>query len=292
MTPPPTQTPPGSGPAWSMSLLTELVDDAVRSDYTDEAVGGGVGARDTGAGDRDDRRRRWAPALALTLVVVGGILAGALAQARGDAAEQAGRRAELVARVEAATAANADIDARIRDLRVAVSDAEARAVADSAQGRDLAERATQLATAAQYTEVTGPGVVVTLDDAEDAAASESELGRVLDVDLQLVVNGLWRAGASAISVDGHRLSSRTAIRSAGGAILVDYRPLRPPYEVAALAGGGDLRADFEAGSAGRALQGLSDDYGLRWSLDAVDPLTLSPADSALPQFATVPEGAP
>ena len=36
--------------------------------------------------------------------------------------------------------------------------------------------------------------------------------RVLDVDLQLLVNGLWQAGAEAVAVNGHRLSVLTAIR--------------------------------------------------------------------------------
>ena len=56
-------------------------------------------------------------------------------------------------------------------------------------------------------------------------------GRVLDRDLQELVNGLWAAGAEAVSVDGQRLTARTAIRSAGEAVLVDFRPLSPPYVV-------------------------------------------------------------
>ena len=46
-------------------------------------------------------------------------------------------------------------------------------------------------------------------------------------DLQIVVNGLWDAGAEAISVNGQRLTSKSAIRFAGQAILVNYRPADP-----------------------------------------------------------------
>ena len=35
------------------------------------------------------------------------------------------------------------------------------------------------------------------------------------MDLQILVNGLWESGAEAISVNGHRLSTLTAIRGAG-----------------------------------------------------------------------------
>ena len=36
-----------------------------------------------------------------------------------------------------------------------------------------------------------------------------------------LVNGLWQAGAEAISINGQRLTSTSAIRFAGQAILVD-----------------------------------------------------------------------
>lgn len=49
--------------------------------------------------------------------------------------------------------------------------------------------------------------------------------RVLDMDLQILTDGLWQAGAEAISVNGHRLSALTAIRGAGEAITVDNRSL-------------------------------------------------------------------
>ena len=42
------------------------------------------------------------------------------------------------------------------------------------------------------------------------------MSRVLDVDLQGVVNGLWASGAEAIAVNGQRLTGLTTIRAAGG----------------------------------------------------------------------------
>ena len=55
-----------------------------------------------------------------------------------------------------------------------------------------------------------------------------------DGDLQLVVNALWAAGAEAISINGQRLGPTTAIRFAGEAVLVDFRPVTNPYEVSAI----------------------------------------------------------
>ena len=80
--------------------------------------------------------------------------------------------------------------------------------------------------------VEGPGLVVRLDDAPPDDAVEDPLrggtpvdGRVQDRDLQDLVNGLWAAGAEAISINDVRLTALTAIRSAGDAVLVDFRLL-------------------------------------------------------------------
>ena len=66
-----------------------------------------------------------------------------------------------------------------------------------------------------------------------------------------MVNGLWAAGAEAVAVNGQRLTALSAIRSAGDAILVDYRPLTRPYVVVAIGDPRTLQSRFVAG-AGRA----------------------------------------
>ena len=83
--------------------------------------------------------------------------------------------------------------------------------------------------------MTGPGLVVRLDDAAgdgdgadvDPRTDVDDSGRVTDRDLQTVVNEVWAAGAEAVAVNGQRLTALSAIRSAGDAILVDFRPLTP-----------------------------------------------------------------
>jgi uncharacterized protein YlxW (UPF0749 family) len=92
---------------------------------------------------------------------------------------------------------------------------------------------------------------------------------VLDRDLQDVVNGIWAAGAEAVSVNGIRLTALTAIRSAGEAILVDFRPLSPPYEIEAIGDPGALEVGFLDGPAGRRFTAYTSLYGLR--LETVRP---------------------
>lgn len=99
-------------------------------------------------------------------------------------------------------------------------------------------------------------------------------GRVQDRDLQDVVNGLWAAGAEAVSVNGQRLSALTAIRSAGDAILVDLRPLTPPYVVAAVGDPEGLELGFVDGPSGRRLQTFTSLYGITFEVRREQELSL------------------
>ena len=71
--------------------------------------------------------------------------------------------------------------------------------------------------------VEGPGLRLTIDDApnDQVSGPGGSDGRILDIDLQQVVNGLWSAGAEAVSVNGERLTALTAIRGADKSITVN-----------------------------------------------------------------------
>ena len=98
-------------------------------------------------------------------------------------------------------------------------------------------------------------------DAE-VRGGQAASGRVLDRDLQDAVNGLWAAGAEAVSVNGLRLNALTAIRSAGEAVLVDFRPLSPPYVLRAVGDAAGLERAFQTGEAGRRLATYPGLYGI------------------------------
>jgi uncharacterized protein YlxW (UPF0749 family) len=114
---------------------------------------------------------------------------------------------------------------------------------------------------------------------------------VLDRDLQTVVNGLWAAGAEAVAVNGQRLTARSAIRYAGQAILVDFRPLVPPYVVQAVGEAGGLQTRFAAGAAGAYLQALRDNYGVQAAIVPSANLELPGAGGSTTQFAYAHAGA-
>ncbi len=163
-------------------------------------------------------------------------------------------------------------------------------------GRPLVDRAERLGVVSGELPVRGSGVELTIDDAPgtgDTAVgvdpredADTEQGRVLDRDLQIVVNGLWAAGAEAVSVNGQRLTSLSAIRSAGQAILVDFRPLVPPYVVQAVGDPAGLQAGFAADAAGPYVQSLRDNYDIRTSIGAEDRLELPGAGQVSLRYAS------
>ena len=79
------------------------------------------------------------------------------------------------------------------------------------------------------------------------------------------------------SINGQRLTGLSAIRSAGEAILVDFRPLVPPYVVDVIGDPSTLQTGFAAGSAGAYLQSLQDNSGIQVDEQVRDDLRLPAA---------------
>jgi uncharacterized protein YlxW (UPF0749 family) len=142
--------------------------------------------------------------------------------------------------------------------------------------------------------------VVTVQDAVSAAGSEADSdltdqGRVQDRDLQIVVNGLWEAGAEAIAINGERLTSLSAIRSAGEAVLVGFRPLSPPYRIQVIGDPQAMQTAFASNLGGQYLQALSSNFGIRSTVEQKDSITVPAAGSLTLRYArplgTEPEAA-
>ncbi len=235
----------------SLGLLDRLVQDALDQGYVNAAArrstDGGPGRAGHGVGGR--------LGVVVGLALVGVVLALAATQQWAAAPDAAQRKQELGAAVETA-------DARVRDVqaRLEIATADVDRLRDEALQSDGAGRLAQaellaLGEQAGTVAVRGPGVIVTIDDApvdqEAQAAGAPDLGRVLDRDLQILVNGLWQAGAEAVDINGERLTSLSAIRGAGAAVLVNYRPLVRPYVVSAIGDPATLVADVLLRSVGR-----------------------------------------
>ncbi len=269
-----------------MSLLVDLMQHAEDPAYAAAAQA----ARQPSRVRRDGRPHGSSRVVrGVAVLAVAGLLTGVAAAAvrsSGDGASRAG----LLDEVQRRTTSSDRLAAQATRLR---SDVAARR--DAALAGTAAARLQALEQASAALPVVGPGLVARLDDrpqpqdADPAVVRGGQigLGRVLDRDLQLLVNGLWAAGAEAVSVNDQRLTARTAIRSAGEAILVDYRPLSPPYVVRAIGAPGQLEPTFVDGAAGRQLATYTSLYGLRFSVSTSNDLRL-PAGAVTALRSAVP----
>jgi uncharacterized protein YlxW (UPF0749 family) len=142
--------------------------------------------------------------------------------------------------------------------------------------------------------VRGQGLRMVVDDAPGAREDQTDERKadiISSTDLQIIVNGLWQAGAEAVAVNGNRLTSRSAIRFAGEAILVNYRPLTRPYTIEAIGDPAGMQTAFAEQTGGAYVKLLTDNFGMRISTDTVDSLTLPAATSLTVRDAQVPRRA-
>lgn len=268
-----------------MSLLVDMMTNTLDGSYADAAARrAGKERLATERGNRvaapSPQRRVLAVVL---LLLLGGVTGTASAQVRrGDSAARTAR-IQLLQDVRDETRNTDDLSRRAQDLRLAVGVLRDTALGAGSAGRLQAERLAELNLVTGGVPVRGPGIVLTLDDAKGATGrpaargGDVQRGRVQDRDLQDVVNGLWAAGAEAISINGLRLTALTAIRSAGEAILVDFRPLSPPYAIRAVGDRNGLQSGFGSGAAGGRLAALASLVHVRYFVMGADDLHLAAA---------------
>jgi uncharacterized protein YlxW (UPF0749 family) len=191
------------------------------------------------------------------------------------------RRAGLVKLIHSRQSEVDSLGKQLVRLRADVTGARHRLSATSAED---ARRLHDVQVWAGTTKMDGPGLEVHVADSHRAARSDTdrESLSVHDVDLQLVVNALWAAGAEAVAVNGQRLVATSPIRAAGETITVNFRPLVPPYKVEAIGAG---RKAFEGSEVAQRFHRWVDQYGLGFSVRSRHSLRL-PAYQGTIQLST------
>jgi uncharacterized protein YlxW (UPF0749 family) len=146
---------------------------------------------------------------------------------------------------------------------------------DSTHGRSadtalaaMLRRSAELAGDAGLTAVHGPGLTITLNDAQRDAngrfprdASPDDLV-VHQQDIQAVMNALWTAGAEAIQMQDQRIIATSVARCVGNTLLLNGRTYSPPYTITAI---GDANA-MQAALAAAPLVILYKQYVVRFGL--------------------------
>lgn len=254
----------------SNASLDALIADALTSDYQ----------RETPTATHRTFMRGLAILCAALLAL---ILALAVNLVRENANQSAVTKSELIKRVQAADHRVSGLELQAKQAQRDYEAAQEAKLSGTSLGQQAQSRLEKLSQAVGYTAVSGKGIELLVDDApvDSTAPNDAILpGQVQDRDLQIVVNGLWQAGATAVAINDRRISATSAIRAAGEAILVNYRPLSPPYSVKAIAPNADkLAAKFRDGSAALLLEQLQERYGVVWELNTTGQTTIPAAPS-------------
>lgn len=216
-----------------------------------------------------DPRRSWLIA-AVVVAVFGMMVSTAAVQTSRNAEVDDASRATLIERIDAQREQVADQQEQIARLRAGNVDEDRRArrLVDSVQAEQGRLQRLQVHTG--FVPVRGGGVRVTVDDAEGSDPN----GIVKDYDLALLANALWSAGAEAVTINGQRLTPMSAIRTSGPAIEVNGVGIAPPYTVLAVGDPGRLEANFYDTSSGLAFADLTRTYGMSFTMENAEELTL------------------
>ncbi|MER5203164.1 DUF881 domain-containing protein [Streptomyces sp. NPDC002825] len=279
---------PPPRPDASMSLLNNVIDHALDDGYAEAT------ARRAAEGGGLPRNLRAKLGVAAGLLLAAAVVTVGAAEARISAPVVAKERQDLIDRIERETSTADQLEADVERIRTEVGGRQRQALQQ--HGGDQAELVALLSGA---TPVHGPGVKLVVDDAKGTdtggggpreSSGFSDTGRVRDRDMQRVINGLWESGAEAVAINGQRLTSLSAIRAAGDAILVDNKPLVPPYTVLAIGDGQRLSTAFQDSADGQYLHALVENFGIRSSISAEGDVRL-PAAPSLTVRTAEPRGA-
>lgn len=214
------------------------------------------------------------PVVVVTAMLIGLLLALASTTLRTDQVAGAKVRADLIAQIDARRTLVDERSGAIQERARDIATLE-RAALSRAQLSGLSGEIDKLRLTTGIEAVRGPGITVTLDDAATAASgSDGTTGTVLSRDVFIVTNALWEAGAEAIAINGQRLTARSPIRFAGSAIIVNYRPLVPPYRIVAIGDPDTLLARFGAGLGAAYVKSLTNNYGIRSDISTQGDVTL------------------
>lgn len=268
-----------------MTLLTEVMERPLDPGYRDAAD------RKAAAGYAPPRAGRRLLTM-LIAVVLGAATTSAAVYLRAPEPAVLAARTLLEDQIKDRTGTAATLRGQNQELSDQIAALQASAL--SAKDPGLLAELEHDTVAAGASTVVGPGLRITLSDAPADASGEVDAdNRVQDVDLQIVVNALWSAGAEAVAINGQRLTSLTAIRSAGSAILVDLVPLTGPYVVEAVGDRVDMQTRFARTPAAPRLAWLRTTWGIGAAVASRKSLTLPGSGAVTLRYAeAIPASGP
>ena len=130
-------------------------------------------------------------------------------------------------------------DNKVKDLDKVQEELEKERKSATENNSELEDAELQIKKANKIlglSEVTGPGVIITLQDSKMNPADVFDVSYLLvhDKDVLSVVNELKNAGAEAISINDQRIISTTAISCEGNVININGQKVGAPFVIKAI----------------------------------------------------------
>ena len=207
--------------------------------------------------------------------MLGFLLVTSVSSASENRRQSVPRKARLIDLIERRRDQVDDLDAAVRQLRNDVAEAERLVARTTARDQDRSELMQRLSMQAGTNALEGTGLEVRMADSDRDPPSADDSGafRIHDRDVQLVVNALFAAGAEAVAVNENRIVATTAVRAAGDTVVVNFRPLSPPYKIVAIGADRDRFAESEIAERFRRWTRL---FGLQFTVSSVAKARVPP----------------
>lgn len=191
------------------------------------------------------------------------------------------RNTDLISLVQQRARLNAEATRQVAALRADI-DRLSRA---GAPRPELDRAIAEAELASGLSAVHGPGVTVTLTDAPaetNPTGVDGDLLVVHQQDIQGFANVLWSGGAEALTIQGQRVTSRTAIKCVGNTVVLQGIPYAPPYAISAIGDQARLESALASSKFVEIYRQYVTAYGLGYhqarSADVTAPAYTGPLD--------------
>ncbi len=222
----------------------------------------------------------WQVTLFVALAALGFVVAAQIRSETPRVQYTSQERTPLIQTALSLQAQQDALKAQILDLRAKIDEAEQTSQGSNALVTSLNDALLQARLAAGLVAIHGPGLVIQLDDSDEPVPQGGSQADYLvsGRDVRTVVEGLWQAGAEAVSVNAERVTPTTAIIDIGGSILVNSAYLAPPYQVNAIGPRGLYDRLVALPSFVDLVTGRAQKFGIKLSF-------AEPADLVVPAYA-------
>ncbi|MBN2795477.1 MAG: DUF881 domain-containing protein [Clostridia bacterium] len=153
------------------------------------------------------------------------------------------RQTELTNELITLREEKAQLNAELTAVRAKINDIETAASQDNAIIKNLSDKLKNYEILAGMTNVSGEGIVITIDNPPVDSNSILDVNVVNHYEeIVKLINDLNAAGAEAISINDQRITALSEIRAAGSSINVNYVPQTVPIVIKAIGKSSALEA--------------------------------------------------